>query len=388
MVKKMKVAVIYHYIAHYRKPVFDVLCDSCPNEYYVVADETSNINSLSTLSSDEKSCGKVISSRWIKVKNLWISKNILWQRGIIKIALSKKFDVLIMLGNMYFISTWVAAILAKASGKKVYFWTHGYLRNETGLKSSIRDIFYKMSNGLLLYGHNAKSILIEKGFSKKNLHVIYNSLDYSLQSKLILSIEKEYKNSVQRSLGLADGDSVVIASGRLTQPKRFDLLVDMIKLLNNDGQINCKLLIIGDGPEKANLVNHAEFHGVADSIIFYGACYDEKELSVLFCLSDVCVVPGDIGLSAIHSLTYGVPVVTHDDFVTHKPEYEAIKNNINGSFYRAGSLSDLVVQVRKWLSNDKSTIFDLCREPIESFYNPHYQALAIQKIIEADSYYD
>jgi glycosyltransferase involved in cell wall biosynthesis len=46
-----------------------------------------------------------------------------------------------------------------------------------------------------------------------------------------------------------------------------------------------------------------------DFIVFYGESYNERELAPLIALADVCVSPGNVGLTAIHALTYGTPVI-------------------------------------------------------------------------------
>ena len=383
----LRVAIAYHYIAHYRKAVFNKLCESKDIQYNIMADEVSNMHSIKVLTSDPSSSGESLSKNWFNLRNVWLTKDLLWQRGLISQVIGKKFDAVILLGNMYFLSTWVVAFLAKICGIKVYFWTHGYLNNEKSIKSFFRNLFYKISDGLLLYGNNAKNILIKKGFSEKKLHVIYNSLDFDLQSQLISEISNQEINDKKKSLGIKDDESVIIASGRLTKGKRFDVLVDLIKKINAQGK-NCKLLIIGEGPEKEKIISYSKNCNVESKIIFFGACYDEKLLSLLYSMSNVCVVPGDIGLSAIHSLSYGLPVVTHDDFSTHKPEFEAITDGMNGSFYKKDDLSDLAIKVRYWLDRDNLDTFDKCREPIKKFYNPQHQVYAIKSILERDINFD
>ena len=43
-------------------------------------------------------------------------------------------------------------------------------------------------------------------------------------------------------------------------------------------------------------------------------------------MSDLTVSPGNIGLTAIHSLSYGTPVCSHSNFNNQMPESEAIIN--------------------------------------------------------------
>jgi glycosyltransferase involved in cell wall biosynthesis len=382
--KIKKVAIVYHYVAHYRKPIFDSLCrDGGDVEYYVLADQNPNIASLEVIKPDFSLSNKAISEKWIKLTNQWLTKDILWQKGLIQLSLSRQFDGIIFLGNMYFLSTWISAILARLSGKKVYFWTHGFRDKEKGVKGFFRSLFYHLAHGLFLYGNRAKDILISKGFDEKKLHVIYNSLDYErqcLELKKITDSDRERKKS---ELGFLQEDKVLIATGRITKDKRFDLLVDALAVLNKDGH-RYKLVIVGEGPEKESVLKKAKIKGVESDIYFYGACYDEAELATLISLSNVSVVPGDIGLSAIHALTYGTPVVTHNNFSTHKPEFEAIRDNISGSFYEYGNMDDLAEKLRYWCGRNRGESFESCRNIIAKFYNAPYQKSIINKtIIEA-----
>lgn len=379
-----KVAIIYHYIAHYRKPIFDILCKSSNIDYYVVADEESNISSLNVINKSEDSSGVNISKKWIKVKNIWITKNILWQKDLIKLALNKRFDHLIFLGNMYFISTWIAIVLARLRGKKVYFWTHGFRNEELNLKGRIRVFFYRLAHGMFLYGNRAKNILLEKGFSPDKLYVIYNSLDFNAQTEELNKIGLGEKDNKRQSLQFGPDDKIIISTGRITKDKKFDLLIDALSNLNKTGSDTYKLIIVGDGPDKAFVEAKARKLSVIDRVVFCGACYEESELALLISMADVFVVPGDIGLSAIHSLTYGTPVVTHNDFTTHKPEFEAIRDGLNGSFYKSGNVADMVEKIRFWSSKNRGDVFDQCRLVVTEFYNTAYQKRVIDTVIQED----
>jgi glycosyltransferase involved in cell wall biosynthesis len=379
-----KVAIIYHYIAHYRKPIFDILCKSTDIDYYVVADEVSNISSLNVMNKSEDSSGTDISKKWKKVENIWITKNILWQKGLIKLALNKHFDHLIFLGNMYFISTWIAIILARLRGKKVYFWTHGFRNDELNLKGSIRVCFYRLAHGIFLYGNRAKNILLDKGFSPDKLHVIYNSLDFNAQTQELNKIRSEEKDNKKQSLRFGIDDKIIISTGRITKDKKFALLINALSDLNKTSSDTYKLIIVGDGPDMALVKAKARELSVVDHVVFYGACYEESELALLISMADVFVVPGDIGLSAIHSLTYGTPVVTHDDFTTHKPEFEAIRDGLNGSFYKSGNVADMVEKIRFWSLMNRGDVFDQCRLVVADYYNAAYQKRVIDTVIQND----
>ena len=48
--------------------------------------------------------------------------------------------------------------------------------------------------------------------------------------------------------------------------------------------------------------------------------------------ANVTVSPGPIGLTAIQSLTYGVPAITNDEFSTQGPEFETIEPGVREIF--------------------------------------------------------
>jgi glycosyltransferase involved in cell wall biosynthesis len=62
----------------------------------------------------------------------------------------------------------------------------------------------------------------------------------------------------------------LVALGRLVSDKGFDLLVEALALLAQEG-CRPKLTIIGEGPEKEALIHMAQDRRVADQITFLGA---------------------------------------------------------------------------------------------------------------------
>ena len=60
--------------------------------------------------------------------------------------------------------------------------------------------------------------------------------------------------------------------------------------------------------------------------------------------SDLCVIPGNVGLSAMHAFSVGLPVISHDNFDIQMPEFEAIIDSKTGSFYKHGNIEDLLGQ--------------------------------------------
>lgn len=380
-----KVLIVYHYIAHYRKPIFHKLLTNMESdiEYFVAADNISNIKSISTIN---PTTDQFLSDKWISLNNRWFFNKLLWQENLIKTIFTNNYTDVIFLGNVYFISTWFAAIVCRLKGIKVHMWTHGLIKNEKFLKWLIRRSFYSLSDNLLLYGKNALNVLKDKGFSKSKTYVIYNSLDYDLQKKhfeLLISDRDKLKNRV----GFSNENHIILFTGRITNNRNLDSLIYLLKkIYTNDKKI--RLLIIGDGPYMNSLISLSEELKVRHLINFYGACYDEDILSSLIMASDVLYFPGDIGLSAVHALSYGTPIVTHNNFEAHKPEFEAIIDGTNGSFVDISNEKVVIEKINYWLNQKIQSpvkMGEKCRINIDKYYNPHVQIKLINAIIN-DTY--
>ena len=54
------------------------------------------------------------------LKNYWLNKKILiWQSKVLRLTAFSKFDYVMLLGEMYIISSWIACLIAKIRGKKI-----------------------------------------------------------------------------------------------------------------------------------------------------------------------------------------------------------------------------------------------------------------------------
>ncbi len=377
-----KVFIVYHYVAHYREPVFRKLMEYGKKigiDYVLVAGDRSNVASIKTV--DIERMREICGARWILVKNIWFLKRFLWQVGLLSAIRNERPHAIIFLGNVYYITTWIGVIWARFLRIKILMWTHGFRRHESGLIGSVRTIFYKRSQILLLYGFKAKDLLCKRGIENSRLRVVYNSLDYkkqlSIRNKLLTIDPAELKKDI---LGANDA-YLMVWSGRLELFKNLDfLLIGMSEVLNRIK--NAKLIIIGDGPDRKRLKKRTNELKISAKVIFWGECYDENTLGKLFYMSDLNVHPGPVGLGVIHSLTYGTPVLINDDYDNHGPEFEAVTPGKNGAFFTTNSIKSFVgaVVTMSQSFNDPS-VQSKCFNVIDRCYNPEVQAKLISDAV-------
>jgi glycosyltransferase involved in cell wall biosynthesis len=267
------------------------------------------------------------------------------------------------------------------------FWTHGFLGKDGGLLSRIRHAFYRRADCCLLYGERAKNIMWESGFYRpEQLKVIYNSLDYEPMERYRLATTQEMRRKLRQSL-FDDGTApIIIAVGRINKVKRLDLLLRALALLQ-DEKVVFRCLIVGNGSELESLKVLASELKVDSHVLFHGAAYG-NEVNRLLLASDLCVIPGDIGLSAMHSMSAGLPTISHNNLARQMPEHEAIVEGETGSLYEYESVPDLAKCIQSWISNPQriEVAQQACLDKVGTQFNKHYQVKMIREALAVSKY--
>ena len=312
------------------------------------------------------------------LKNYWLNKKILiWQSEVLRLTAFSKFDCIMLLGEMYIISSWIACLIAKMRGKKIYMWSHGLYGNENFIKKHIRLTFLKLADVIFLYENRAKKLLVKNGFEKSTLDVVYNSLDFDTHQKHYHKLGKE-DNSKVKKLFKHESLPTILFIGRITEKKKIDILIKAINKLNQ-AKISYNLLIVGEGD---NLEFYkASYQKSIDSgwLNFYGKSYNIEETGQLIYNSDLCVSPGNIGLTAIHCLSYGTPVASHNNYKNQMPEVEAIIDGENGFLFKENDYFDLAYKINFWFSKKHKLDRDEIRKIVIEKYNPDNQLAIFTK---------
>ena len=299
-----------------------------------------------------------------------------WQKGVLNLL--GKYDISILTGDPFCVSTWFFSLFNKLFfRKKVVFWTHGWYGHETYIKKIIKKIFFSLSDRILVYGDRAKDLMIKEGINASKLYPVHNSLDYDTQNEIIKHmpsnnpIAEHFKNDYP----------TIFFSGRLTAPKKIDLLVKAVSQLKDEG-VNINCVLMGNGSEKQKLESLVNELSLDDRFWFYGPCYDESTIGSMYWNAAICVSPGNVGLTAIHAMTYGCPVITHNNFAYQMPEFEVIVPGKTGDFYEYGNIPSMKEMVKKWICNsmqDKLLVRKECQDVIQQGWTPDYQLKIIKE---------
>lgn len=307
-----------------------------------------------------------------RIRNRVLLGRIPWRSGML--SLPFRFRTFLVSGDFNW-AYFPFLALCRVLGRKVYAWGHGF--RDMKRYPRLKRLYFRWLDGYFVYGGKMACRMTELGFDAGKLHVICNSLNTGTDPEANRLLAGDiYRSHFGNSL------PVVIFSGRLTRSKRLDMLVDAYIEHALEG-LRYNLVIVGDGPEAGLLGRKLENAPYASGVWFYGECYDEKTMSVLLYNATLCVSPGNVGLTAIHAMTYGVPVISHDDFSTQMPEYEAIVEGRTGLLYAAGDYVDLKRAIRQWLTMDRNReeIRLDCYREIDSRWNSLYQIEVLKSVI-------
>ena len=130
-----------------------------------------------------------------------------------------------------------------------------------------------------------------------------------------------------RSIPPSSESSDIIFSGRLIKEKHADLLIHAIELLMQK-KPNIRVLLIGEGPDYANIQNLIKSKKINNTIHLSEFYNDHDDFIAQLKSSKVFVLPSTregFGITALEALACGLPVVTVDhpsnairDLITEK----------------------------------------------------------------------
>jgi len=237
----------------------------------------------------------------------------------------RESDVIVHFADFKFPSLFLCMFFCFFS--KTKFFLHG----QGGYKRSglLHKIVYNLSlcfcDGYVCYSQ----------FSKKNLE---NVVVGSLHKKI--SVADNFLYVEGREVKVKGKDVLYI--GRLRDGCGIELLLQSALI------VGLKVRVIGGGDE----IFIKKLIQTYENLVYYGAIFDESEQ---FSVAEGCFVGaygGDAGLSVVHYMAYGLPVVIHDDLYKHMgPEPSYIVERENGLTFKRGDIVSLS-QVLNELKDD------------------------------------
>lgn len=160
----------------------------------------------------------------------------------------------------------------------------------------------RLSTRTVAVSAETRERLVAWGVPPERIEVVPNGVDVAA-----LAFRPAARTRLRGELGLGDEVEVLGAVGRLEPVKRFPQLLRAVAPGLAAGRR--ELVVVGDGPLRAQLEAEARSLGVADAVHVLGP---RSDVADLLCAVDVLVSPSwdeTYGLAVVEALAAGLPVV-------------------------------------------------------------------------------
>ena len=270
-----------------------------------------------------------------------------------------KFERLDLLHVHYAIPHASAAYMAqqilKDQGVEIPFVTtlHGTDITLVGKDPSFEPVInfsINKSNRVTAVSENLKKETFELFDIKNNIEVIPNFICL-----------KEYKmdnNDYYKKRFAPNNEKVICHVSNFRKVKRIEDVIIAFEGISKE--MDVKLLLVGDGPERARLEQLSRNSKFSKNIFFLGSLKSTKEV---LNISDLFILPSSkesFGLSALEAMACGVPVIASDSGGIP----EVISHGKSGLLNSVGDTYQMTKNALKLLSNDSL---------LESFKTNAYQ---------------
>ncbi|MFN7676333.1 N-acetyl-alpha-D-glucosaminyl L-malate synthase BshA [Flavobacterium sp.] len=193
----------------------------------------------------------------------------------------------------------------------------------TSVSQSLKDDTYKLFN------------------IKKDIHVIPNFIELD-------KIRNESLISCQRSVMANKEERIVTHISNFRKVKRIP---DIIKIFYKiQQQIPAKLMMVGDGPEKAKSEQLCIELGIQNKVIFFG---NSHEIDQILSFSDLFLLPSEtesFGLAALEAMAWSVPVISSNSGGLPEVNFDGV----SGYLSNVGDVDSMSENAIKILSDNKT----------------------------------
>lgn len=259
-------------------------------------------------------------------------------------SLWKNSNIICHIADYKFVSLWVILLLNLLPSKKTFIYGQGGYKKK-GLPINIlysASLFF--CDGYICYTDFSKRELMKK--TPKFLHHKIKVCDNTL---LVSPVEKILEKNIENS---------ILHIGRLRSGCDIEIL------LNAAQGAGVKVKVIGIGDEGYIEELKRKFGSIAT---FYGGIFDEEKQKEIASSCIAGAFGGDAGLSAVHYMSLGLPVIVHNNLSKHMgPEPSYVVDGVNGLLFERNNLESLTQKI-KLLSQDDSLRKELALNSLDTF---------------------
>jgi N-acetyl-alpha-D-glucosaminyl L-malate synthase BshA len=202
---------------------------------------------------------------------------------------------------------------------------------------------------------------------KKEIDVVPNFIDMSLY--------KSEFNDCDRSIMAFNNERIITHISNMRPVKRIKDIIKIFEIVQKE--IPCVLIMVGDGPERAEAEEYARSRKLQLSIKWLG---NSNEIDRILCFSDLFLLPSEkesFGLAALEAMANRTPVISSN--TGGLPEVN--ENGVTGFTSDVGNVAEMAQNAIRILKDDdvlnkfKNAAFAKAEQFDIDLIVPQYEAL-------------
>jgi glycosyltransferase involved in cell wall biosynthesis len=329
-----KVCIITNVPSPYRVDFFNYLIDSYKQYSFKILYSTSgednrgwNTKKINIRNSEFLKSKSLVKDEKMDKKYIHFSVNI--------ISVLNKFNPDIVIGCEYNPIVTLAYIWSKIKNKKYISWSDGTLNSESNInfiQKILRKIICSNSNALIASSTKTKEAQLYYGSNESKIFISYLTVDVN---------KYKYKKVNFKS------DRLLFV-GRLSYTKGLDLLFSALSKVKS----KYLLTIVGDGPEKDELIKISKSLGIKDKINFLGS-KNGNELIKIYMENDIFILPSRrdcFGLVLTEAMCNSMLVMSSK---LADGSYDLIEEGENGFIFDPYNETELTNLIEKIIRNNE-----------------------------------
>lgn len=201
-----------------------------------------------------------------------------------------------------------------------------------------------------------KETLLKYGV-KSPIHIIPTGLD--LKKFNPDNIDKEKVKALRQEYQLSDEDKLMIYIGRIAHEKSIDMAIKGFKECAQSNP-HYKMMIVGDGPDLADLKQLAKDCQIQDSVIFAGKKLRD-EIPLYYAMADAfvsCSTSETQGMTYIEAMASGLPIFVRKDDVV----MDLVEEGVTGFFIDEDNFSQ---KASAYFEYDASVIREMSEKAMQ-----------------------
>lgn len=297
--------------------------------------ETSLVNLLNSLDKNKYNIdlllfyptGKLIDliPDWVNIVPIWntnkrnhrLLKNIILSRNIIcriikniicnpmtaKLFIpKKKYDVAIAYSGY---SNFIDTVVGKSNATNKFIWVHADFLTQYNIDENFRKKFKQIYKK---YKYFNKIVVVSKS-AAENFKKLCPELSRKVTFQWNINKERIIENSTDTKINLDKNYYNIVAIARLAKYKGIERLVETANLLKQNGSLNFKIYVLGDGPNKKPIQKRIDELNLNNNFALLG---NIDNVFTIIKQADLYVSPSDSeGFSSVtlEALISNLPVV-------------------------------------------------------------------------------